>query len=149
MPYMRLYSPELSLAQKQRIARELTELVVNLMTPANGRGLSKEEMRSRCTVHFMPWNGDDFAIGGVLMSEKHESDFTLEFSDWGLNRRKERRLARQITLLLAKILELETSSLDQLNIKFNPYPPHEFFVAGKSLAERIPLIGRVIKKITS
>ena len=148
MPYVTLTTPPLSLDDRQRIAHDLTEAVVRLMTPANGRGLSPDELRERCTVHFTPYEDDMLAIGGKLMRDREEKDVTMEFSDWGLNTRRQRKLARELTPLLASFFGLGTQ-LDHVNIRFHPYPPSDFAVGGRLFADLIPAIGRFMKSITA
>ena len=131
MPYMKLTSPSVSADTRARIARELTEEVVRLMTPSNGRGLSASELRERCTVHFTPYEPDAFAIGGRMMTERAEREVTMEFSDWGLNERRQRRLAHELTPLLARLFDLEGRA-EHVNIRFHPYAPTDFAVAGCS-----------------
>ena len=84
MPYLKLTTPETTTEQRERIARELTDLVVQVMIPRNGRGPSADELRERCTVHFTPYEPTTMAIGGVLMRDRKEQDVTVEFSDWGM-----------------------------------------------------------------
>ena len=148
MPYMKLTFPDVSEARRQDIAKELTEAVVRLMTPPGGRGLKPEELRERCTVHFTPYTPTSMAIGGKLMRDRHEQDVTMEFSDWGMGTRLKRRLARELTPVLARLFGMEAQS-DHVNIRFHPYPPTDFAVGGKLLSELIPAIGRLMKRVAS
>ena len=93
MPYMKLTSAAQAPKARAQIARELTDAVVRLMTPPFGRGLPPEALRERCTVHFTPYEDDAFAIGGRMMADRNEKEVTMEFADWGLNVRRQRRLA--------------------------------------------------------
>jgi hypothetical protein len=86
MPYLKLTTPSLSEADRERVARELTEAVVRLMTPANGRGLSADELRERCTVHFTPYEPTSLAIGGILMRDRPHQDYTAKFHPAGTTR---------------------------------------------------------------
>lgn len=121
---------------------------VRLMTPKNGRGLTSQELRERCTVHFTPYTPTSMAIGGKLMRERAESDVTMEFSDWGMSPRLQRRLARELTPVLAQLFAMETR-VDHVNIRFHPYPPSDFAVGGRLLSELIPRVGRAMKRLWS
>ena len=145
MPYMRVHSPPLSAELKQRVAHELTERVVRLMSRPGTPGATPEELRSHCTVHITEWQPEDFAIGGVMLGGS-QVDYTLEFSDWGLGVRRQRRLARELTEVLAKLFSAQ-DRLDQINIRFHPYPPKDFSVGGILLADRIPWIARIAKRL--
>jgi phenylpyruvate tautomerase PptA (4-oxalocrotonate tautomerase family) len=146
MPYMKLTTPELSVEQREQIARQLTEAVVRLMAPPGGRGPTAQELRERCTVHFTPYEPTMMAIGGKLMRDRAEKDVTMEFSDWGLSLNHLRLLARELTPVLAKLFGME-GQLDHVNIRFHPYPPHHFAVGGKLLYDLIPIIGRIMKPL--
>jgi phenylpyruvate tautomerase PptA (4-oxalocrotonate tautomerase family) len=146
MPYMKLTSPELSVEHREVVARELTETIVRLMTPKNGRGLSPDELRERCTVHFTPYEPTTMAIGGRLMRDRGEQDVTMEFSDWGMTPRMQRRLAGELTPVLARLFGME-QQLDHVNIRFHPFPPTDFAVGGKLLADLIPKIGQIMKRL--
>lgn len=143
---MKLTTPEVSLERRQIIAHELTETVVRAMTPKNERGLTASELRERCTVHFTPYEPTTMAIGGKLMSDRGDGDVTMEFSDWGMGPRLQRRLARELTPVLTKLFGMEAAP-DHVNIRFHPYPPTDFAVGGKLLSELIPAIGRVMKRV--
>lgn len=148
MPYMKLTTAVISVERRQEIASELTEQVVRLMTPKNGRGPKPEELREHCTVHCTPYEPTSMTIGGKLMRDRAEQDVTLEFSDWGLGPRLQRRLARELTPVLAKLFGIE-AQLDHVNIRFHPYPPSDFAVGGRLLSDLIPAIGRLMKRLAS
>jgi len=42
MPYMKLTTPEMTADDRARIGRELTEAVVQLLTPRNDRGVTPQ-----------------------------------------------------------------------------------------------------------
>ncbi len=147
MPYMKLTSAEISVGRREEIARELTDAVVRLMKPPGGRGPTPEQLRDRCTVHFTPYDPTSMAIGGKLMRDRAEQDVTMEFSDWGMTPRLQRRLTRELTPLLARLFGME-SHLDHVNIRFYPYPPTDFAVGGRLLSELVPAIGRLMKRLS-
>lgn len=146
MPYMKLTTPETTADDRARIARELTEAVVQLLTPRNG--LTPQELRERCTVHFTPYEPMMMAIGGTLMRDRIGKDITMELSDWGMTKRMQRRLARELAPLLARLFGME-DHLDHVNIRFHPYPPTDFAVGGRLLADLIPKIGQLMKRLAS
>lgn len=144
MPYLRVTSPPLDAEQRRRLAVDLTDLVVRLLTPPPGRGRpTAEDMRSRTTVHFTPYEPDAFAIGGKMMVDTGGRDVTVEFSDWGLSLRRQQVIARAITDLLARLLDVE--DLSAVNVRFHRYQPRDFAVGGVLLAQRIPVVARVAK----
>ena len=142
MPYLKLTCPEIDTATRERVAQELTNAVVHLNA---SRHITADELRERCTVHFTPYSPDSMAIGGRLMRDRPESDVTLEYSDWNLSRRRRRRLAPALTRVLAGLFQMENQT-DHMNIRFHPYPPSDFAVGGRLLADVVPLVGRVMKR---
>jgi hypothetical protein len=82
-----------------------------------------------------------------LTRDRGERDVTMEFSDWGLHARMQRRLARELTPVLAKLFAME-QQLDHVNIRFHPYPPTDFAVGGRLLADLVPAIG-VMRRLAS
>jgi hypothetical protein len=100
VPYLKITSPDLNHEVRQPIALTLTEAVVRLNATSH---ITTAERRERCTVHFIPYAPDCMTIGGVLLGERGEPDVTVEYSDWSLSHRKQRRLARALTSLLAEL----------------------------------------------
>jgi hypothetical protein len=143
MPYLKLTCPLIDVAKRENIARVLTDEVVRLnLSPY----VPNDPLREHCTIHFTPYEPDGMAIGGVLMRDRPIADVTVEYSDWSLSRRKQRRIARALTKVLADLFEMQGEQ-DAINIRFHPYPPTDFAVGGMLLAERIPLIGRLMKRL--
>ncbi|HVV48771.1 MAG TPA: hypothetical protein VHO06_03855 [Polyangia bacterium] len=145
---MKLTTPEVPVPRREEIARELTETVVRLMAPPAGRGPTPADLRERCTVHFTPYDPTSMAIGGKLMRDRAEQDITMEFSDWGMTPRQQRRLASELTPMLAGLFGMQ-NHLDHVNIRFHPYPPTDFAVGGKLLSQLVPAIGRLMKRLAS
>ena len=144
MPYMKLTCPELDAAARVRIAKALTDAVVDLNASAH---VKPEELREHCTVHFTPYSPDGLAIGGRMIGERPHADVTMEYSDWAMSPRRQRRLARELTQVLANLFHLE-NQLENVNIRFHPYPPTDFAVGGRLLADIVPLVGRVMKRLS-
>lgn len=94
MAYMRLHAPELGIDRKRAVAQALTGLVLT-----SSPGLAPE----RCTVQFVPYHLDDVAVGGVLVFDSNEPQYTLEvFAPETHLRQKD--LARDLGDLLARLL---------------------------------------------
>lgn len=141
MPYLRLTCPALPAARRREIAEALTEAVVALFTPR--RGPSAAETRERTTVHFAPHRDDELFVGGVAVTAA-APDVTVELSDWSMSVRQQRRVAAALTPLLAAEFGAAT---DHVNVRFHPYPPTDFAVGGVLLADRVPRIARVAKRL--
>ncbi|MEZ0364461.1 4-oxalocrotonate tautomerase family protein [Mycobacterium sp. pUA109] len=147
MPYLRLTSPPIDAEHRRRLAVELTDLVVRLLTPPPGRGRpTADDMRARTTVHFTPYDPDGLAVGRTMLADTGGRDVTVEFSDWGLSLRRQQVIAREITNLLARLLDLG-DDLDAVNVRFHRYRPRDFAVGGVLLAQRIPVAARVAKRL--
>ncbi len=146
MTTMRLTAPPLSPEEHEKIARELTEAVVRLMSNAGGRWFTTDEIRERCMVHFTHYEPHTLAIGGKLMRERQGRHVFLELSDWGLNVRQQRKIAQTLTPLLARLYGMEADG-ERVAIHFHPYAPTDFALGGKLLADRIPWVGQIMKRI--
>jgi phenylpyruvate tautomerase PptA (4-oxalocrotonate tautomerase family) len=129
MPGLRFYSPELPVEQKSIIAKELTEAVA--------RSLNLQESgRNWTIVQFMPFKLENVALGGRLMNLDAANPFYyLEILDSGWNREKKETLVRELTPLLAKLLNLEPAQLYKLSILFQEYNPEDMARAGRFLSE--------------
>ncbi len=143
MPYLKLTCPAIDTLQRENIARMLTDEVVRLNINPH---VPVDQLREHCTVHFTPYEPDGMAIGGVLMKDRPIADVTVEYSDWSLSTRKKRQITRSLTKILAQLFQME-HQLDGVNIRFHPYPPTNFAVGGRLLSERIPWVGRFMKRI--
>ena len=61
-------------------------------------------------------------------------------------RRTQRRVAARLTPVLAELFGL-SGDLGGVNIRFHSYPPIDFAVGGKLLADLVPRIGQVMKRL--
>ena len=145
MPYLRITCPELSAERRQAVARRLTDAVNDLFYDPRAR-MSRDELRERTTVHFLPYGPSDLFIGGRTPSERGALDLTVELSDWGMSARKQRRVAAGLTPVLAELFDVPPSQQEGINIRFHPYPPRDFAVGGRLLVDRVPAIGRLMKR---
>jgi phenylpyruvate tautomerase PptA (4-oxalocrotonate tautomerase family) len=141
MPYLRLTCPPVETAVRREIAGALTEALVALFTPP--RGPDAAEIRTHTTVHFTPYGPDELFIGAAAPDLKHP-DVTAELSDWSMSTRQQRRVAAQLTPLLARLFATEP---DAVNLRFHSYPPTDFAVGGKLLSQRVPRAIRMIKRL--
>lgn len=128
MPYLRLYSPELSVEQKRSIARELTDGVLRALH-------LPEQARSWTTVHFMPFQPEDMAIGGELVLDTGQPDYHLEIVDRALSRDKKSALNRDLTPLLARLLGVPDDQRNRIHLIFRSYEPHDMAIGGRFFDE--------------
>ncbi len=146
MPYLRIACAELPDEQKRKIATQLTEEINKLFFNPRG-GPSQEELRERTTVHFAPYKDADLFIGGRTQKERGTPDVTVELSDWSMSVKQQRKVAKTLTPRLAKLFGIAPEELDAINIRFYSYPPSDFAVGGALLSDRVPWIGRLLKKL--
>jgi phenylpyruvate tautomerase PptA (4-oxalocrotonate tautomerase family) len=145
VPYLRVTCPEISAERRRIVARRLTEAVNDIFWNPRS-GLTRDELRERTTVHFLPYGEDTLFIGGRTPAERAVPDITVELSDWSMPVRMQRRIAREFTPVLAQLFNITTADLDNINIRFHSYPPTDFAVGGKLLSDIIPAAGRVLKR---
>ena len=146
MPYLRPTCPELLVEQKRWVAAELTRDINDLFFNPRG-GPSREELLERTTVHFTPYSDADLFIGGRTQEEWGTPDVTVELSDWSMNIKQPRKLAAALTPRLGELLGVSAGGLDAVNIRFHSYPPSDFAVGGKLLSDRVPWMGRFMKRV--
>ena len=129
MPGLRFYSPELPVELKRIMAKELTDAVVRSLNLL-------EEGRNWTIVQFMPFKLENCAIGGSLMNVDAENPFYyLEILDSGLTREKKETLVRELTPLMANLLNLAPHQLYKLSILFQEYKPEDMARAGRFLSQ--------------
>lgn len=146
MPYLRITCPEISSDQRRLIANRLTGAINDLFY--HPRGPTREELRERTTIHFIPYSAMELFIGGRTPEERDAQDLTVELSDWSMSVRQQRKIAKTLTPLLAELFGIPATNLDGINIRFHSYPPTDFAVGGQLLADLIPRIGQVMKRLT-
>lgn len=128
MPYMRLHSLDLDVAKKREIARELTDAVI--------RALQLPEMaRDWTTVQFVPFRPEDFSLAGQLAVDAHNADYHLDYHDRRLNYEKKAALVRELTPLLARLLDVPPDRLDMINIMFHEYQPDDMAIGGRFISD--------------
>ncbi len=71
----------------------------------------------------------------------------MEFSDWRLSLRRQQVIARELTNLLAGLLDVEDT--DAVNVRLQRYRPRDFAVGGVLLARRIPIAARIAKRLAT
>jgi phenylpyruvate tautomerase PptA (4-oxalocrotonate tautomerase family) len=148
VPYLRITCPTLPPEQRRAIAQRLTAAVVDLFFSPSAP-LTREDLRERTTVHFTVYGEDELFIGGRTPRERNALDVTVELSDWNMTVRHQRRIARQLTPVLAECFAVPPAGSQGINIRFHPYTPRDFAVGGRLLSDRIPLMGRVMKRLFS
>jgi len=146
MPYLRITCPELTPEQRTTAATRLTDLINDLFY--NPRApTTRDELRERTTVHFVPYAPSDLFIGGRTPIERGAVDLTVELSDWGMSVRQQRKVARVLTPNLAEIFAVPPQAVDGINIRFYSYSPTDFAVGGQLLADLVPRIAQLAKKL--
>ncbi len=144
MPYLRLTWPELPAQRRREVALRLTDEIVGLFFEPRA-GLTELEVRARTTVQFMPYQEHELFIGGATPAERGTPDLTAELSDWSMSVKKQRRVAAILTPVLAELFGV--TDHDSVNIRFHSYPPTDFSVGGTLLSDRVPFMGRLVKRI--
>ena len=144
MPYLRITCPSLPLEIRQRIAERLTNEIVRLFWEPRA-GQTEAEVQSRTTVHFMPYESGELFIGGQTPKQRGAPDITAELSDWSMSVKKQRRVAKDLTPVLADAFGV--TDTEGVNIRFHSYSPTDFSVGGALLADRVPAMGRFMKKV--
>jgi phenylpyruvate tautomerase PptA (4-oxalocrotonate tautomerase family) len=145
VPYLRITCPELSELQRTQIAARLTDVINDLFYNPQAR-LTRAELRERTTIHFTPFREGELFIGGRTPQQRQAVDLTVELSDWNLSVRQQRKIASGLTPVLAEVFAVPSQDRDGINIRFHSYPPTDFAVGGRLLADIIPRVGQLAKK---
>lgn len=145
MPYLRITCPELSVEQRTAIATALTASINDLFFNPEAR-MSREELSERTTVHFAPYTDGYLFVGGRTPAQRNAVDLTVELSDWNMSVRQQRKVALGITPVLARLFNVPPEAVDGINIRFHSYPPTDFAVGGRLLADMVPRIGQLAKR---
>ncbi|MCU0353828.1 MAG: hypothetical protein MUD08_08850 [Cytophagales bacterium] len=146
MPYLRITCPALDTAQYADIAQQLTNAVNDLFFNPKG-GPSREELRERTTVHFVPYRDGEVYVGARTPQQRGQTDITVELSDWYMSVKQQRKVATRLTPLLASLFGVPAAHTDSVNFRFHSYPPTDFSVGGKLLSDLVPYAGRLAKKL--
>jgi phenylpyruvate tautomerase PptA (4-oxalocrotonate tautomerase family) len=126
MPYLRLSSLPLDDATKRHLADELTSTVLEVLT---------DQKPEWTTVHFTPFQPDDFAVAGRLVSDGALADTHLEISAPGVDEKSWFALRNRLNDVLVDALAIPDSERWHVNVKLNRYDPHSFAVAGNASDE--------------
>lgn len=129
MPHLKLTAPPLSVEQKRRIARELTE--------ATGRALDLPGHElAWTTVRFAPLALEDLAVGGTLACDTLDPAYELEFAEPGLSREQKILVVRTLTPLLARLFGIGPEKFHKIAIRFTTYELADQAVGGRFVSER-------------
>jgi len=126
MAYLRLSSLPLGESTKRHVADELTATVLDILP---------DERPERTTVHFTPFEAEDFAIAGRLVSDGAIPDTHLEISAPGVDEKSWFALRNRLTDVLVEALAIPDAERWHVNVKLNRYDPHSFAVAGNAADE--------------
>ena len=131
MPYLRLSSLPLDDATKRHLADELTSTVLDVLT---------DQKPEWATVHFTPFEPNDFAVAGRLVSDGAIPDTHLEISAPDVDEKSWFALRNRLTDVLIEALGIPDSERWHVNVKLNRYDPHSFAVAGNATDELDDLV---------
>ena len=124
MPYLRLYSPEMTREQKRETARLLTDAFQKaLHLPL--------QARSEIIVHFMPYHPDNMAMGGALLSDTPDKIVCRLLIVGLLTPEKRKALNRELTPLLACLLNIPQEQARQVQILFHSIEPNDLSIGGR------------------
>jgi|HubBroStandDraft_6_1064221.scaffolds.fasta_scaffold409143_2 phenylpyruvate tautomerase PptA (4-oxalocrotonate tautomerase family) len=123
MPYLRIYTPELSVDLKRRIASELTEHIVSSLD-------LPEEYSHHTTIHFISFKPEDMAVAGKLVADGEQPHYQVEIYDRYLMPAKKETMAREVTALMGRLLELSKDQLPNIYVAFREYAGTELAIGG-------------------
>jgi phenylpyruvate tautomerase PptA (4-oxalocrotonate tautomerase family) len=133
MPFVRLYSPKLSLAKRRHMMKEITAVLLHALK------LAPSQAKDYCTVQFAFSKLDEMVIGGRLLSEDMKSrgvNYTIELHERNLDKKKRGTPVHEITANIAKIFEVKSNRLSSINILIPEYNPStDFAVSGKFVGQ--------------
>jgi phenylpyruvate tautomerase PptA (4-oxalocrotonate tautomerase family) len=128
MPFLRLYSPSLSLELKRKLALQLTEATLR------GFGYS-DEARQRTTIRFIACEPEDMAVGGELVSDAGGPDYTVEVTEHGITDVQRHLVVKELMAVLMQSFGLRKEQWWKINIKFDSFSPSDLAVGGTFLDE--------------
>lgn len=131
MPYLRLSCLPLDDATKRHLADELTSTVLDVLT---------DQKPEWATVHFTPFEPNEFAVAGRLVSDGAIPDTHLELSATDVDEKSWFALRNRLTDVLVEALGIPVSERWHVNVKLNRYDPHSFAVAGNATDELDDLV---------
>lgn len=126
MPYLRLSSLPLDDETKRHLADELTATVLDILP---------DEKPEWTSVHFTPFEPEDFAIAGRLVADGAIADTHLEISAPVVDEKHWFALRNRLTDVLIEALSIPEAERWHVNVKLNRYDAHSFAVAGNASDE--------------
>jgi phenylpyruvate tautomerase PptA (4-oxalocrotonate tautomerase family) len=126
MPYLRLYSPDLSITEKRTIAQTLTDAVATTLSHVE---------RDWVAIHFLPFRPADLAIGGQLIEDGRAPQVHLEVSAPNLTPKDKYNLVHTLMPLLMRHLHIDHESRHRVSIEFADYAETDFAIGGRFLNE--------------
>ena len=123
MPYLRLSSLPLDDATKRHLSDELTSTVLDTLS---------DQKPESATVHFTPFEPNDFAVAGRLVCDGAIPDTHREISAPDVDEKSWFALRNRLTDVLIEALGIPDSERWHVNVKLNRYDPHSFAVAGNA-----------------
>jgi phenylpyruvate tautomerase PptA (4-oxalocrotonate tautomerase family) len=110
------------------------------MTEAIVRAMPGQK-REWTTVHFMPYQPDDFATGGQLISDGQTTDYFVEVTAPDFPPEQIKAVVAALTPLMADTLGLSARETYKINIKCNSYDPANMAIGGRFLSNMRSTMG--------
>ena len=146
MPYLKITSLPLEPHTKETMAQTLTSVINVLFFNPRG-GPTRDELTERTTIHFVPYQPDEFYVGGKTPLQRGCQEVTAELSDWSMSVKQQRKVAKELTPVLADLFHIGADQFHSVNIRFHSYPPTAFAVGGYLLSDLVPLVGKLAKRL--
>ncbi|HXE71752.1 MAG TPA: hypothetical protein VNO81_03745 [Candidatus Nitrosotenuis sp.] len=131
MPYIQIFTPEITLAQKAHLVRQLHEATVEALA-------LPEPVRQGVTLHFTPYNPEEMAAGGQLLAESHHRMYHLAVHGPVFTVEQRRELARRLTEVVARELALGEDGKSHIGVSFQEYDGLHMACGGRLMDEMAP-----------
>lgn len=114
MLLLRIYAPKFSFEQKKIMATELTDAMVQAFAQPNSAA-------SEISIHFIPYQLENMAAGGRLLSETEEPLYHLDFISQSLSSAQFEALQQRLMPLLLELLGLKESEAHRITFLFHEH----------------------------
>ncbi len=114
MPYLKITCSVLEKHNFKAIAERLTAEINDLFFTSKAH-LTREQLRERTTIHFVPYHDNEMFIAGQTPVERNKPDVTTELSDWSMSVRQQKKIAKRLTTVLAELFNVPILKIDSIN----------------------------------
>jgi phenylpyruvate tautomerase PptA (4-oxalocrotonate tautomerase family) len=128
MPYIRLYSPELTLEVKRDLSRTLTESALQALQ-------FPDEARHRTFIHFIPYSLEDMAIAGTMLVDSLDPEYLLEVHERNLDPGKKEALVSRLTAAFSEVMQLAPEQAFKIHILIQEYSSADVAIGGQFISE--------------